>query len=210
MTGYFFAASKVRRPEDDAPDVGLAVASLGDEDFRRFPAGLLQLGDVAGLELRDERAVRAAPQLRHGGQVDARIRVDVVRASVENFTTWFASAVRERRQARAVEVDAVVVDEVRVLARIHAARAEPDLALLLVDAHDVPDHPVALGDLVLHRAGRAIVQIEVVPAVALRHPDDFLAVGDIEAVALARVRRRRSWALRRSPRAPCRWPRRPR
>ena len=31
---------EVRRPDDDAVDVGLAVAPLGDEDLRRPPAGL--------------------------------------------------------------------------------------------------------------------------------------------------------------------------
>ena len=49
----------------------------------------------------------------------------------------------------------------------------------LVDAaHD----PLALGDLVLHPAGGAVVQIEVIPAVALGHPDD-LAAGVLDVVA---------------------------
>ena len=35
------------------------------------------------------------------------------------------------------------------------------------------------------RAGRAVVQIQVVPAVALRHPDDLLAVVDVLPELLA-------------------------
>ena len=33
ITGYFFAGIEIRGPDDDAPDVGLAVAALGHEDF---------------------------------------------------------------------------------------------------------------------------------------------------------------------------------
>ena len=98
---------------------------------------------------------------------------------------------RVGREAGAVEVDAVVVDEVRILSGIHAARAEPDLALVFVDAEHVAHDPFALGDLLLDRAGDAVIEIQVVPAVAFRHPDDFLAVGDVEAVTLARVRKER-------------------
>ena len=74
--------------------------------------------------------------------------------------------------------------------RCHAAGAEPQLPLLFVDLDHVAHRPRALGDLVLHRAGRAVDQVEVVPAVALRHPDDFLAVGEVVAIALAGLQRR--------------------
>ena len=109
--------------------------------------------------------------------------------SDENSTVWLASTRGQRRQAGAVEIDAVVVLEVRVLAGVHAAGAEPELPLLFVDLDDVADRPRALGDLVLHRAGGAVDQIEVVPAVALRHPDHFLAVGEVVAIALAGLQR---------------------
>ena len=91
---------------------------------------------------------------------------------------------RQRREAGAVEVDAVVVQEIWILAGRHAAGAEPDLALVLVDLLDVTHHPVTLRDLVLHGAGLAVVQVQVIPAVALGHPDDFLPVRDVVAVLL--------------------------
>jgi hypothetical protein len=35
---------------------------------------------------------------------------------------------------------------------------------------------VALGDLLLHHAFHAVIEIEMVPAIPLRHPDNLLAV----------------------------------
>ena len=131
--------------------------------------------------------------------------------SDENSTVWFASALVSGVSAGAVEVDAVVVLEVRILAGVHAAGAEPDLPLVFVHLDHMAHGPRALGDLRLDRAGRAVDQIQVVPAVALRHPDHFLAVGEVVAKALAGLRawrpsgcnRRTSWALRRSTARAC-------
>ena len=62
--------------------------------------------------------------------------------------------------------------------------------------HDRANRPVAFRDLVLHLAGRAVVQVEVVPAVALRHPDDLAAVVDVAPVLLAGVAEERRRLLR--------------
>ena len=48
----------------------------------------------------------------------------------------------ESGQAGAVEIDPVIVGEVRILAGIHAARLEPDLPLVFIHAIDVAHHPV--------------------------------------------------------------------
>ena len=188
----FLCRIEIGRTIDDAPDVGLAVAALRHEDFRRLPAGFLELRDVSCFQRRYERGISAAPQLGYRSEIDARVRVDVVAAIARERDDVVGVGRRVGGEARAVEVDPVVVDEVRILARIHAARAEPDLALLFVDAEHVAHDPLALGDLLLHRTGDAVIEVQVVPAVALRHPDDFLAVGDIETVTLARVGRRTS------------------
>ena len=55
-----------------------------------------------------------------------------------------AVALGQGDQAGAVEVDAVVMDEVGILVRVLAAGAEPDLALLLVDPVDAADDVLAL------------------------------------------------------------------
>ena len=47
---------------------------------------------------------------------------------------------------------------------------------VLVDLRHAAHDPFALRDLVLHATCGAVVEIQVVPAVALRHPDDFLAL----------------------------------
>src|SRR5262249_36650673 len=97
----------------------------------------------------------------------------------------------QRREATAVEIDPVVVDEVRVFAGIHAAGLEPDLALLFVYLLDAAHHPFAFRNLVLHLAGHSIVKIEMIPAVALRHPDDLFPVANVTAVLLARITEKR-------------------
>ncbi len=51
----------------------------------------------------------------------------------------------ERNQVGAVEIDPIVVDEVRILARVSSAGAEPDLPLLFIDAIDAADDELALG-----------------------------------------------------------------
>ena len=84
-----------------------------------------------------------------------------------------AVAFGEIDQAGAVEVDAAIMDVIGVLPRMDAAGAEPDLALGVIDAVDAADDPLASGDLVLDRARFPVDQIEVVPAVALGHPDDL-------------------------------------
>ena len=93
----------------------------------------------------------------------------------------------ECRQTSAIEVDAIVVDEVRVLPRIHPARAEPDLPRRHIHPLHPAHHPRPLRDLLLHRAGGAIIQIEMVPPVALRHPHRFGAAVQILAKEFSRV-----------------------
>ena len=79
------------------------------------------------------------------------------------------------------------MDVVRVLLRMDAAGAEPDLALGLVDAVHAANDPGALGDLVLDLPGLGVVKIKVVPAVAFRHPDQFPAAIEIVQEVLARI-----------------------
>lgn len=93
----------------------------------------------------------------------------------------------ERDESGAVEVDPVGVDEVRIPPRVHPAGAEVDLARGGVHLVHAPHQPRAFRDLTLHPARDAVVQVEVVPPVALGHPDDFLSVGELEAVLLRRV-----------------------
>src|ERR1051326_8864885 len=57
-----------------------------------------------------------------------------------------------------------------------AAGAEPYLAFGPVDALPPSDHPLATSDLILHRSRGAVVEIEVTPTIAFRHPDDLLTI----------------------------------
>ena len=83
-----------------------------------------------------------------------------------------------------VKVDAEPVQEVRILTGVHPAGREPDLALLIIDLGNGANDPVAAGDLGFHLAGWAVVQVEVIPAVALTHPNDFPAFIDVVPIVL--------------------------
>src|SRR5262249_32260833 len=164
---------EVSGPADDPPDVRLAVAPLGHEDLRRLPAAGLQRRDVGLLELADQLAVGGAPQLVDRGQVYPAIGV------YEEAPIWrildrvVSVPVGQGDQFCAIEVDAIGVDEIRVLAGILAAGAEPDLPLRLVDEVDASNDIGPLGDLVLDRTGLRIEQVEMPPAVALRGVEDL-------------------------------------
>jgi len=54
---------EIHRPIDDAPDVGLAVAGLGNKDFGRLPARLDELLDVSFFHLHNDFHVRGPAEL---------------------------------------------------------------------------------------------------------------------------------------------------
>ena len=93
----------------------------------------------------------------HRRQVDARVGVDVVLHVARERRGVIRVVVGESRQPGAVEVDPIVVREVRILAGIHATGAEPDLPCDRIDMLDGAHHPLALGDLVLHRATLRVI-----------------------------------------------------
>ncbi len=128
--GIFLVGIEVRRAEDDAVNIRLAVASLGDESLGHFPASLQQGPHVGALQLADELAVPHAPQLGHGGHIHTRIRVEeepAIRRIGDRVRTL---AFRQNGQAAAVEVDPAIMDVIRVLFGVDAAGAEPDLDAL--------------------------------------------------------------------------------
>src|SRR5207247_795634 len=74
--------------------------------------------------------------------------------------------------------DAIHVAEVGIAAGFTPGSAEVQHASFLVDVINRSDYPVAFRDLILHRAGLRVVEIKVIPAVALGRPDPLAAVVD--------------------------------
>src|SRR5262249_6801702 len=70
-------------------------------------------------------------------------------------------------------VDAVVMNEVRVLSLVLAAGPEPDLPTCLIDAVDATDDVGAARDLVLDLSLLDVDQVKMPPAVAFRGVDDL-------------------------------------
>ena len=98
-----------------------------------------------------------------------------------------AVAACQDHQTGAVEVDTAVMDVIRILLGPDAAGLKPDLPFFLVNVLDPADHPFAPGYLVFNASRFSIVEIKMVPAVPLRHPDDFICVVDVTTESFAGV-----------------------
>ena len=165
----------------------LPSRALCDEHLRRLPTRRELRRHVALLERRHTHVADSA-ELRHGWQIDARVLIDEVLAVRRPRDGVIPVRLRVLHQASAVEIDSIVVSEVRVLTRDHATGAEVDLPIRNVDAVHAAHDPLALRHLILHAARDAVVQIEMRPPVALGHPEHFLAVVHVEAPVAAVVR----------------------
>ena len=114
---------EVRRPEQQAVEIGLAVARLHRDRHRRLPAGRR-----AAARCRPSRAGRSACRSRvaqHGHRRHVGPRVRCRRSTgrrARASTSWSASSGVSERRCLAVEADAVEVPEVRIPARLAARR----------------------------------------------------------------------------------------
>ena len=175
-----------RRPPDDAPDVGGAVAALGCEALGHGPSRGEELRRIGASELRNQRAVRSAMQLVHGRQVHARPRVHVPLAPGAPRQFVRAVALRQAHRLAAVDGHAHEMRVVRVLRRVHAHHAQCQRARRLVDVLDGAHHPRPARDLAHDGAVRHVHQVQVVEAVALAHPEQLVLAQPV-APRLVRV-----------------------
>ena len=125
---------EIHGPGDGAPDVGLAVAALGDEDFGRLEARGQQRRVVALVEIHDHFLVFGAAQLRDRRQDRRAARYPRNTCVLRETSRVSAVGIGQLSESGAVEIDAAILSEVGILAGNHAARLEPDLALLVVHA----------------------------------------------------------------------------
>ena len=90
-------------------------------------------------------------------------------------------------QTRSIKFHFVVMDVIGVFTCIFAATFEDDGTILLIDVHHFANHPFAFRDLIFDGSLLGIEQIQMVPAVAFRHPNDFLGVFQVVAVMFSAV-----------------------
>ena len=125
---------------------------------------------------------RIVAQHGDGRNVGLGVAIDEVLAGGGERHFVVAVLRREQREIRAVEPDAVEVNEIRVAPLLAAHAEEVELAILLVHAQQLGDVPLALGDLVLQLAGLGIVEVEMAPVVALAEPDELLGLRQVTPV----------------------------
>src|SRR5579883_2870641 len=184
----FFARIEMGRFVDHAPDVGLSVAAFRCEYFGRIPARFTQLVVVPLLDSHHWLVVRGSSQFHDRREINARPGIDIKLAFRREDDAVVCFYVGERCQAGAIKVNAIGMHVIRIFTRFHTARLEPDEPLLNIDVIDIAHDPVALRDLVLYPGSRAVVEVEMLPSVTLRTPDDFLAVIDVDPNFLAGIK----------------------
>ena len=65
---------------------------------------------------------------------------------------------------------------IRVFLLAQTACHEPDFASRLIDVQHLTHRPCTFRDLVFHGAFLRVVEVEMAPAVAFAHPDEFVRV----------------------------------
>src|SRR5262245_35098927 len=91
----------------------------------------------------------------------------------------------ERDQARAVEIHAIKMNEIRILVRVLAAGSEPDLPIFFVNLIDPANDKLSFGYLVFNPPFLRIDQVKMPPTVALGDVNHF--VGFFEPVDVSEV-----------------------
>src|SRR5262245_43226596 len=98
-----------------------------------------------------------------------------------------AVPLREQHEPCPVEVDTSEVCMIGVLPGTQSHRAEPHLPLYFIETVYATDDPIALRDLALQPSVCGIEQVQVVPAVSLRHPDELVRLVELTQEELLAV-----------------------
>src|SRR5690606_39784850 len=108
-------------PDDDAPDVRLAVPPLGDERLGRPPARREQRRHVGALQLQQHRAVARAAELRDRRQVDRKS----TRLNSSHVQTSYAVFCLKKKKRDPCPSDALTGEPSREAIRRPTARTSP-------------------------------------------------------------------------------------
>ena len=179
---------------DESPHVGHSVASLGYEHLWRLPSLSLQAADVGSLQGAQYLAVLGRAEHGDGRCGDGGVGVDEVGHVVGVGDAVVAFLRGEADEVLAVEPYFIIMYEVGVLllggtlaavagaeSRLAVGR-EVDDALLLVDMLDATHVVLAASDLPDELSLLAVVEVDVMIAVALAGPEDALSVLEVTAL----------------------------
>ena len=165
--------------DDHPPQVGLAVACLGGEPLGVSPPGGQECGDVGLGHLRHQLA-RGPAQHRPGRLVNPGIAVHKVLTVGREVHEGRPLAMlgvlgSEEDRVSPVEAHRIEVVVVGVTECLPSGAHEEGGPGLLIDFHQVGDHPLPAGQLADGITG-TVQNVEVTPAASGRVPDDLLAI----------------------------------
>src|SRR5690606_8293243 len=77
--------------------------------------------------------------------------------------------------------------KIGVLVLVQATGRKIDLPVVLVHMQHFAYHPLALGKLFFHLAALPVIEVEMVPSIPFRGPEDLLAIIEVKPVLFAAV-----------------------
>ena len=174
----FLVRIEIGRALDDAPHIGLAISTLCHKHLRSYPSVLLQSSNISRLQGLDELARLRISEHGNRSGIHLRIGIQEIAVIIGILGTMIALFRSERHHILAVDTYFIIMYQIWVLIPIHATSREIDFSLLFIHTLDATNKPFALGNLSDNLRLLHIVEIEMIPVVALAHPEQLLAILD--------------------------------
>ena len=174
----FLIRIEIGRALDDAPHIRLAISSLCHKHFRSHPSMLLQRSDISRFQSLDELTCLRIPEHGNRSGIHFRIGIQEITVIIGVLGTMISLFRSERHHILAVHTYFIIMYQIWILIPIHATSREIDFSLLFIHTLDAANKPVALCNLSDNLRLLHIVEIEMIPVVALAHPEQLLAILD--------------------------------
>ena len=174
----FLMRIEIGRALDDAPHIRLAVTSLSHKHFRSHPSVFLQSSNISRFQSLDELTGLRITEHGNRSGIHLRIGIQEIAVIIGVLGIMIALFRSERHHILAVHTYFIIMYEIWVLILVHATSREIDFSLLFIHTLDAANKPFALCNLSDNLRLLHIVEIEMIPVVALAHPEQLLAILD--------------------------------
>src|SRR5690606_31622072 len=176
-----FAGIEISGTHDDSPNIGLPVPALGGKYLGGDPSLGQEGGMVTPLQFHQGRSSPTLLQKGYWGRIHPGILVYVILVVLGKIYLVISIFHTEPGQFSGVQSNLEIMQEIGVLARVHATCREIDFPAPLVHMVHLSHHPLPFGKLSFWLSV-PIVEVDMVPSVAFGSPDDLLPIRQIVTV----------------------------
>jgi len=139
---------------------------------------LLQRSDISRFQSLDELTRLRIPEHGNRSGIHLRIGIQKITVIIGVLGTMISLFRSERHHILAIHTYLIIMYQVWVLILVYATSREIDFSLLFIHTLDAANKPFALGNLANNLRLLHIVEIEMVPVVALAQPEQLLSILD--------------------------------